>query len=55
MKYIILDLCIMLTLSLNSQVEYGFLVIENKGKSKCFFDDSHPHARFNTGYPFTEK
>ena len=37
----------MLTLGLNSQVENGFLVIENKGKSKCFFDDSDPHSLIN--------
>jgi hypothetical protein len=47
MKSTLLFLSVFLTTTNFSQVEDGFLVIENKGKSKCFFDDSDPNSFIN--------
>ena len=47
MKTTLLFLYIFTSVCLLGQEDRGYLIIENKGKSKCFFDKSNPHNLVN--------
>ncbi|MDG1734297.1 MAG: hypothetical protein P8H94_00475 [Crocinitomicaceae bacterium] len=47
MKTTLLFLYIFTSVCLLGQEDRGYLIIENKGKSKCFFDKSNPHNFVN--------
>ena len=47
MKTLLLLLSVLLSSTLFGQKEKGYLVIENKGKTACFFDESDPLSFIN--------